>query len=106
MAGSQKRALIGIVVCLSCALCLLGGFVIGARSVEDAEQKVEQRLIEIFSDDVVEVRQGKIVGACIAVQNDVVLSEDWEELCSDILMELGDYPVTRIMWGRSIIPFE
>ena len=106
MAGSQKRALIGIVVGLSCVLCLLGGFVIGVRSAEDAEHKVEYRLIEIFSDDVVEVRQGKIVGACIAAQDDALLSEEWEELCSDMLRELGDYPVTQIMWGRPIIPFE
>lgn len=102
----KKKALIGTALILGSLCLLLGGFVVGARSVEDAGRKVEQRLVEIFADDVVEVRQGRIVGACIAAQNDDALSEEWEELCSDILMELGDYPVTRIMWGRSIIPWE
>lgn len=102
----KKKYLIGTTICLGCMCLLLGGFVIGVRNVEDAEKKVEHRLIEIFADDVIEVRQGKIVGAYIAARNDAALSEEWEEICSDMLMELGDYPVTRIMWGRSIIPFE
>lgn len=57
----------------------LVGFVVGIR--------IEGDLLAEFSEDVVEVRQGKLAGAFIAMQDNEELSEQWEELCSDILRE-------------------
>lgn len=60
-----------------------GGFVVGIRVINT----IEENLLAQFSEDVIEVRQGKMAGAFIALQNDAELTEQWEELCSDIIRD-------------------
>lgn len=80
----MRKRIIGSMVAIALIFGLIG-FVVGLRAMEN----VEDRLVEIFSEDVVEVRQGKLAGAFIAMAEDEALSEQWEELCSDILRDLG-----------------
>ena len=80
----MKKRIIGYIVATA-LVCGLIGFVVGLRVMGN----VEDRLVEMFSEDVVEVRQGKLAGAFIAMSEDEILSEQWEELCSDIIREYG-----------------
>ena len=57
------------------------GFLVGWRIMEDTEAK----FISLFSEDVVEVRQGKLAGAAVAMSGNETLSEAWEEVCTDII---------------------
>lgn len=62
------------------------GFASGIAVMNNTEEKI----MALFSEDVKEVRQGKLTGAFIAMQDDEVLSEVWEELCSDILRDISE----------------
>lgn len=57
------------------------GLVVGAKMMDDTEVK----LIALFSEDVKEVRQGKLAGAMVAMADNKTLSEAWEEVCSDVI---------------------
>ena len=77
------------VVLLSIAIALLfgfGGFMGGVRTT----QTIENKLTSMFSEDVKEVRQGKVVGSLIAAQNDPKLSDEWENICDCILDQLSE----------------
>jgi len=64
----------------------ISGFFIGTKVMNDTEEKV----LAMFSEDVKEVRQGKLAGAMVAISGDEALSEAWEELCSDVLRTIAD----------------
>jgi len=79
----KKRFIILIVVALVFGS---GGFVAGLRVMNDTEAK----LLASFSDDVKEVRQGKLAGAMVAMADNATLSEVWEEICSDVIRTVGE----------------
>ena len=70
-----------VILVLVAILSSLVGFLVGWRVMEDTEAK----FIALFSEDVKEVRQGKLAGAAVAMSGNETLSEAWEEVCSDII---------------------
>ena len=75
-----------VILVLVAALFGFAGFLVGWRIMEDTEAK----LISLFSEDVVEVRQGKLAGAAVAMSGNETLSEAWEEVCTDIIRYVTD----------------
>lgn len=86
----MKKRLITLLIIVALVFGL-GGFLVGIRTMNN----IEDQLLSMFSEDVVEVRQGKLAGAFIAMADNESLSEGWEEVCTDVIryiveQRLGD----------------
>ncbi len=82
MAKLKKR----LAYLVAALFCISFGFIIGVRYTEQFEETIKAQ----FSDDVIEVRQGKLAGWAIHSVADVALTEAWEEVTSDIIREVGE----------------
>lgn len=78
----KNKIIILVLIVFVAFIFFISGFRYGFNVSNDA-------ITSLLLEDKTEIRQGKLAGAMISLTENETLSEQWEELCSDIIRNVS-----------------